>query len=34
MLSSLFGSGEGGGSLLDRLKQGIEKTRSGFVNRI
>lgn len=34
MLSSLFGSGEGGGSLLDRLKQGIEKTRSGLVNRI
>ncbi|MBM3756489.1 MAG: signal recognition particle-docking protein FtsY [Acidobacteria bacterium] len=34
MLSSLFGSGEGGGSLLDRLKQGIEKTRSGFVDRI
>jgi fused signal recognition particle receptor len=34
MLSSLFGSGESGGSLLDRLKQGIEKTRSGLVNRI
>ena len=34
MISSLFGSGEGGGSLLDRLKQGIEKTRAGLVNRI
>lgn len=34
MISSLFGSNEGGGSLLDRLKQGIEKTRSGLVNRI
>ncbi|MBL8241233.1 MAG: signal recognition particle-docking protein FtsY [Bryobacterales bacterium] len=34
MISSIFGSGEGGGSLLDRLKQGIEKTRAGLVNRI
>ncbi len=34
MISSLFGSSEGGGSLLDRLKQGIEKTRAGLVNRI
>ncbi|MBM3784096.1 MAG: signal recognition particle-docking protein FtsY [Acidobacteria bacterium] len=35
MLSSLFGSGEGGGgSLLDRLKQGIEKTRAGLVTTI
>jgi fused signal recognition particle receptor len=34
MISSMFGSGSGGGSLLDRLKQGIEKTRTGFVNKI
>lgn len=34
MISSIFGSGEGGGSLLDRLKQGIEKTRAGLVTRI
>lgn len=34
MISSIFGSGDGGGSLLDRLKQGIEKTRAGLVNRI
>jgi fused signal recognition particle receptor len=34
MLSSLFGSGDGGGSLLDRLKSGIEKTRAGLVNKI
>ena len=34
MLSSLFGSGEGGGNLLDRLKSGIEKTRAGLVNKI
>jgi fused signal recognition particle receptor len=34
MISSFFGSGEGGGSLLDRLKQGIEKTRAGLVNKI
>ncbi len=34
MISSIFGSGEGGGSLLDRLKQGIEKTRAGLVDRI
>ena len=34
MLSSLFGSGEAGGNLLDRLKSGIEKTRAGLVNKI
>jgi fused signal recognition particle receptor len=34
MISSIFGAGEGGGSLLDRLKQGIEKTRAGLVNKI
>lgn len=34
MISSIFGSGEGGGSLLDRLKQGIQKTRTGIVNTI
>lgn len=34
MIPSIFGAGEGGGSLLDRLKQGIEKTRAGLVNRI
>lgn len=34
MIPSIFGSSEGGGSLLDRLKQGIEKTRAGLVNRI
>ena len=33
MLSGLFGSGEGG-SLLDRLKQGIEKTRSGLMEKV
>ena len=33
MLSGLFGSGEGG-SLLDRLKQGIEKTRTGFKEKL
>lgn len=30
----MFGSGAQGGSLLDRLKQGIEKTRTGFVNKL
>lgn len=37
MLSSLFGSGEKSDakpSLLDRLKQGIQKTRAGLVERI
>ena len=34
MLSSLFGSGDAGGNLLDRLKSGIEKTRAGLVNKI
>ena len=34
MIPSIFGTSEGGGSLLDRLKQGIEKTRAGLVNRI
>lgn len=34
MISSMFGSGAQGGSLLDRLKQGIEKTRTGFVNKL
>ncbi len=34
MLSSLFGSSEAGGNLLDRLKTGIEKTRAGLVNKI
>ena len=34
MLSSIFGSGEPGGNLLDRLKSGIEKTRAGLVNKI
>lgn len=34
MLSSLFGSGESSGNILDRLKQGIEKTRAGFVTKI
>ena len=33
MFSGLFGSGEGG-SLLDRLKQGIEKTRSGLKEKL
>jgi fused signal recognition particle receptor len=33
MLSGLFGSGDGG-SLLDRLKQGIEKTRTGLKEKI
>ena len=33
MLSGLFGSGEGG-SLLDRLKQGIEKTRTGLKEKL
>lgn len=34
MLSSLFGSGDGGGNLLERLKSGIEKTRAGLVSKI
>jgi fused signal recognition particle receptor len=35
MLTSLFGSGsEGSGGLLERLKQGIEKTRAGLINSI
>ncbi len=33
MLSGLFGSSEGG-SLLDRLKQGIEKTRTGLKEKL
>ena len=33
MLSGLFGSGDGG-SLLDRLKQGIEKTRTGLKEKL
>ncbi len=33
MLSGLFGSGDGG-SLLDRLKQGIEKTRTGLMEKV
>jgi fused signal recognition particle receptor len=36
MISSLFGSGtaESQGSLLDRLKAGIQKTRAGLVDKI
>jgi fused signal recognition particle receptor len=34
MLQNLFGSQEKPPNLLDRLKAGIEKTRTGFVNRL
>ena len=34
MLQNLFGSQEKTPNLLDRLKAGIEKTRTGFVNRL
>jgi fused signal recognition particle receptor len=34
MLQSLFGPGQQSGGLLDRLKQGIQKTRAGFVDRL
>lgn len=33
-MPSLFGSGAGGGSLLDRLKQGVQKTRAGLVGAL
>jgi fused signal recognition particle receptor len=33
-IQTLFGSGEPGGGLLDRLKAGIQKTRAGFVEKI
>ncbi|MBI4875684.1 MAG: signal recognition particle-docking protein FtsY [Acidobacteria bacterium] len=33
-LQTLFGSGGGGESLLDRLKAGVQKTRAGLVEKI